>query len=145
MPGLSRLHVSSRFNDVLQCVYGTIRSVLQGTTWSHALDRNRYGAQQVHVSDRIRKELQCTSVLRAPALRPTLIRCRCASHGGGAYQQICYDVPAMCQSRLPLRQSLRRVPRPVQHPRWRPRHMGTSLARWRVAFAQQGEISKNDT
>ena len=59
-------------SEFLQCVYGTIRRVLQGTTWSHAFDRNGYGAQQDHVSDRIKKELQCTSGLQAPALRPTL-------------------------------------------------------------------------
>ena len=54
----------------LQCVYDTIRRVLQGTRWSTAFDQNGYSAQQANVAGRVQEAMGVAGVAGVAVSRP---------------------------------------------------------------------------
>lgn len=57
--------------EFLQCVYRTIRSVLQGRRWASSFDANGFGDQQAHVTAFVLRQLQLDMPLAVPADRPS--------------------------------------------------------------------------
>ena len=57
--------------EFLQCVYRTIRKVLQGNKWAAAFDANGFGDRQAHVSGFVRRQLQLDAPLAVPTARPS--------------------------------------------------------------------------
>lgn len=58
-------------HDFLQCLYSTIRSVLQGLEWDRAFDQDGFGSQQRLLSSAICANLQATTELLVPSDHPT--------------------------------------------------------------------------
>ena len=55
----------------LECVYATIRRVLQGKLWAPTFDRVGFGAAQAKLSAFVARQLQLQGPVQIPALRPS--------------------------------------------------------------------------
>ena len=58
-------------DEFLPCIYTAVRTVLQGTRWSHAFDEDGFGARQALVAARVVRQLGYAPGGQIPATRPT--------------------------------------------------------------------------
>lgn len=60
--------------EFLECVYGTVRRILQGRRWAVTFDRNGLGGRQSGLGNRVLLRLQLDTPEDVPATRPTNAR-----------------------------------------------------------------------
>ena len=60
-----------QLSEFMQCVYDTIRQVLQGRGWTAAFEGDGFGARQLRLSPRVRHRLQLDAAVDVTAARPS--------------------------------------------------------------------------